>query len=289
MPCCNPVTHKIKTKNGNYRVVTHGCGQCEPCLKRRQREWVFRCSWEARKHPYNWILTLTYEDAFLHFTEKGNATLCKDDFQRFMKRLRKAYTQDKIRYLVRGEYGGMFGRPHFHVILFGFCCCSKEECGYRISDKWPYGGVYVDTYSDRAVQYITNYLLKADDMSVYEDEDIVLPYINVSQRPPIGANFLQSRSGRRAMETNDYSLLDENDVRQVVPRYLARKLDEEATDNPFEEKFRRYERNDGILFNRRTQVAHYDAEYNLRRQVARAEAIERQKHKQYILNKAKNG
>lgn len=272
-------------RNGNRKLVTHGCGQCEYCLKKRQRDWVMRCSWEARKHPYNWIVTLTYADEWLTFTEKGNATLNKRDFQLFMKRLRKRYPDDKIRYLVRGEYGGMFGRPHMHLILFGFKACSVEEVGFRLSDEWHYGGVYVDTYSDRAVQYVTSYILKADDLSVYNDPDLVLPFINVSQRPMIGENFLDSQTADRAMQLNDYVFQGENDINVSIPRRFAQKLDERATDNPFHQQFRKHDRAVCVSSN---NVTHYDAGYNLHRQVLRAEAIAEARHREYIRNKAKD-
>lgn len=287
MSCCNPVTHKIRTKNGNWRVVTHGCGKCEQCLKKRTRDWVFRCQWESRKYPYNWIVTLTYKDEFLHFTKKGNATLCKADFQKFMKRLRKQYPFDSIRYLVRGEYGGKFGRPHFHVILFGFACSSVDECGYRLSDQWPYGGVYVDTYSDKAVQYVTDYILKSDDLSIYHDEDIVLPYINVSTRPAIGHNFLESKTCKRAARQNDYVILDENGNERGIPRYFAKKMDEQSTVNPFEEKFRKYERNDALDV-RNDEKTHYHEDYYTKKQIRRAVALEEKRHRDYLRNKCKN-
>lgn len=286
MPCCNPVTHRVKTKGGFSRVVIHGCGKCDYCLKKRQRDWVFRCQWEARKYPYNWIVTLTYKDEFLHFTKKGNATLCKDDFQRFMKRLRTQYPDDKIRYLVRGEYGGMFGRPHIHLILFGFACSSVEECGFRISDKWPYGGVYVDTYSDKAVQYVTNYILKADDMSVYNDEEIVLPYINVSQRPPIGHNFVDSKTAERALRTNDYVILDENGFQRGIPKVIAEKLDLKATDNIIDKKYRAYQRADKVAVVDGS-IVHYNERYAVEKQIRRAEALEENRHREYLRNKAK--
>lgn len=255
-------------------------------MKKRQRDWVLRCQWESRKHPYNWIITLTYADEFLSFTERGNATLNKSDFQRFMKRIRKQYPHESIRYLVRGEYGGMFGRPHFHVILFGFACSSVEECGFRLSDQWPYGGVYVDSYSDRAVQYVTDYILKSDDLSVYNDPELVLPYINVSQRPPIGSNFLDSKTAQRAVRTNDYVILDENGFERGIPRYLAQKLDEQCTDNPFEAKARKYSRTDAVLVDK-GEVVHYSSNYSMEKQIRRAEALQEKRHREYLMNKCK--
>lgn len=201
-----------------------------------------------------------------------------------MKRLRKRYPQDKIRYLVRGEYGGAFGRPHFHVILFGFCCSGVEECGYRLSDEWRYGGVYVDTYSDRAVQYVTDYILKSDDMSVYKDEEIVFPYINVSQRPPIGSNFLDSKTAERAIRTNDYVILDENGNNRGIPRYIAKKMDESVTDNVIDANYRRYSR--CVVYGDK-EITHYSDDYLLSKQVERAQAIKDAQYREYLRSKSK--
>ena len=43
----------------------------------------------------------------------------KDVMQRFMKRLRMKIGVP-VRYLLCGEYGEKRGRPHFHILLFGY-------------------------------------------------------------------------------------------------------------------------------------------------------------------------
>lgn len=288
MQCANPVTHKIKCKGGSYRVITHGCGKCDACLKRRQRDWIFRCSWEARKQPYNWVITLTYRDECLTFTKQGNATLNKREFQLFMKRLRKACPFDKLRYLVRGEYGGMFGRPHYHMILFGMKAYSTEEVGYRISDVWPYGGVYVDTYTDRAVNYVTSYMLKSDDLSQYHDEEIVLPYMNVSKRPMIGENFLTSETVKRAMRTNDYVMLADGDSMQGIPRKFANKMDDIAVAESEYPYFDKRDRKDKRVVVVDSEVVHYSDDYLMYKSVNRAQAIADKRNKEYWRNKANN-
>lgn len=58
----------------------------------------------------------------------GNS-LCLDDLQKFMKRLRKKFAPKTIRFFACGEYGetnpitkakdGGLYRPHYHVLLFG--------------------------------------------------------------------------------------------------------------------------------------------------------------------------
>lgn len=248
-----------------------------------------RCNWEARKYPYNWVVTLTYKDEFLTFTKKGNATLVKDEYQRFLKRLRKACPDSKLRYLIRGEYGGQFGRPHYHMILFGMRAYSVEEVGFRISDVWPYGGVFVDTYSDRAVNYVTSYLLKADDLSQYKDDDIVRPFIAVSQRPMIGSNFLDSATGKRCLETNDYSYLSDNDAVVPVPRRMQEKLDDMVCTDDFQGYFDRVVRKDQRrVYVNSEEVVHYSDDYLMRKQVDRAAAVQLKKTKEYFNNKCKS-
>ena len=110
MICTSPIS--IKGDNG-YMFVP--CGQCIACRINHAKEWATRIYGESRMHDENIFLTLTYDDEHL---PKDNS-VHKDEVQRFMKRLRKAVYPDKVRYFLCGEYGGQFGRPHYHVILFG--------------------------------------------------------------------------------------------------------------------------------------------------------------------------
>ena len=91
------------------------CGKCQACLAKRTNEWALRCTHEAQQHDHNVFITLTYDDDHLP-EDRG---LHHEDFQKFMKRLRKARTGQKIRYFMCGEYGGLNDRPHFHALLFG--------------------------------------------------------------------------------------------------------------------------------------------------------------------------
>lgn len=72
-----------------------------------------RCMHEAQLHEANSFVTLTYDDDHLPF---GNS-LDLDQFQRFMKRLRKEL--GPVRFFHCGEYGDETSRPHYHACLFG--------------------------------------------------------------------------------------------------------------------------------------------------------------------------
>jgi len=110
------------------------CGKCIGCRLERSRQWAIRCVHEASLYEDNCFITLTYNDAFVPLKE----SLCHDDFQLFMKRLRKEFGQG-IRYFMCGEYGEVcancglseyyckcgnyvssLGRPHYHACLFNF-------------------------------------------------------------------------------------------------------------------------------------------------------------------------
>ena len=124
------------------------CGQCIGCRLERSRQWAMRCVHEAQLHDYNSFITLTYDDQHL----PQNASLRKEDFQKFMKRLRKELDYP-IRFFHCGEYGenafkGKFssqpsvkrkqmkhleqyklsalGRPHYHAIIFGHDFPDRE-------------------------------------------------------------------------------------------------------------------------------------------------------------------
>lgn len=105
------------------------CGQCIGCRLDRSRQWANRCLLELEYHDSAYFVTLTYDDAHLPLRPYADpstgeasataATLMKSDFQKFMKRLRKAFPDDTIRFFACGEYGPSTFRPHYHAIIFG--------------------------------------------------------------------------------------------------------------------------------------------------------------------------
>lgn len=104
------------------------CGQCIGCRLERSRQWAIRCVHEASLHEKNCFITLTYNNKNL----PENGSLDKSHFQKFMKRLRKAYPNEKIKFFHCGEYGEKKGRPHYHACLFGFDFPDKTQ--FRTTD-----------------------------------------------------------------------------------------------------------------------------------------------------------
>lgn len=113
------------------------------------------------------FLTLTYDDA--HCPEDGS--LRQRDLQLFLKRARKRLGV-KLRYFACGEYGENFGRPHFHVCLFGFdfvfdrVLFKKSGGGFDIytsallSSIWTDGFASVGELSFESAAYVARYVCK---------------------------------------------------------------------------------------------------------------------------------
>ena len=144
LPEYNPRTNKpYLTRNGKprYRIfksdavpwenpelIQIPCGKCIGCRLDYSRQWANRLMLESEYHDSAYFVTLTYNEGNLplHYYVDGStgeafpaATLVKRDVQLFMKRLRKAFPDQHIRFYCAGEYGDESLRPHYHLILFG--------------------------------------------------------------------------------------------------------------------------------------------------------------------------
>lgn len=139
--CCrNPYESAFRGSQVK-RVVTDfveiPCGKCIGCRLEYSRQWANRLMLELEYHDSAYFVTLTYNDAHVPTSSyEGDfgdvypsLTLNKYDYQLFMKRLRKAFPNDKIRFYAAGEYGTNTMRPHYHAIIFGL----------HLNDLVPYG------------------------------------------------------------------------------------------------------------------------------------------------------
>lgn len=125
MPCYSPLQAyrddegKITFTDGSRERATFlplelPCGQCIGCRLKRSRDWAMRIMHESSLHQENCFLTLTIAEENMPFRPDLDHSL----IQVFMRSLRKR-TGRKLRFFCCGEYGGQFGRPHYHLILFG--------------------------------------------------------------------------------------------------------------------------------------------------------------------------
>lgn len=126
-----------------------------------------RSEHEASCHQDNCFLTLTFDED--HLPKDGSLSL--RTFQLFMKKLRKAYSNEKFKYYHCGEYGEQFGRPHYHALIFNlnfedqvFYQTTEAEHKIYTSEKltkiWGNGNAYIGELTFDSAAYVARYCMK---------------------------------------------------------------------------------------------------------------------------------
>ena len=281
MPCYSPLKGWRNNETGGIQFRADGatekmevaCGQCLGCRLDRSRQWAMRIVHESSLHECNGgncFVTLTYRDELECDSEQlrngyhvpDDWSLSKDHFQRFMKRLRKAFEPDKIRFFACGEYGNRcrhgidlecvgcplcnVGRPHYHACLFNVSFPDLTAYGSRdgelrytsdvLSRIWKYGFVDVGELNFDSAAYVARYCLKkvtgsaADDHYMQVDLDgvatWVLPEFNLmSRRPGIGRDWFDRY--KDDVFPSDEVPVPGSGVFKGVPRYYEEVFKEE--------------------------------------------------------------
>lgn len=187
------------------------CGKCPFCAATRRADWGTRLEYEARLHVCKKFVTLTYANPHLKW-KHGVPQLCKDDLQRWFKRVRKAGCT--IRYYAVGEYGSTTFRPHYHVILFG------EVSDDIIRQSWPLGQVHIGTVTQASIQYTLGYIVNK---SWKHSTNRIPPFALMSRKPGLGANYITPEMiAWHRSDRKNYVLVD--GVKRHLPRYYKTKM-----------------------------------------------------------------
>lgn len=187
------------------------CGRCVGCRLERSRQWAIRCVHEAQMHDDNCFVTLTYAPEHL----PSPPSLCLPDFQKFMKRLRKAIGK-RVRFFHCGEYGEKVGRPHYHACLFGWRPDDLKLYSQRdsvrlyssdfLANVWGKGFVTVGDVTFDSAAYVARYIMKkvnGDDAQDHytrvdpltgEVYQAVPEYVTMSRRPGIASGWYEKFS-----------------------------------------------------------------------------------------------
>ena len=210
------------------------CGKCLACRIARRQEWSMRCLHELSSFDDAVFVTLTYDDDHL----PPNGTLVVDDLQKFFKRLRKEVKRrgspDKIRYYACGEYGDRFGRPHYHVILFGLSLRDDDKSMVRY--KWPHGLVHFGTVTPDSISYVCQYIDKK-----YTGDKAVEEYTDKGRAPIFKVCSLGI--GRAYLEQNKEQMIEMGYCTvggrvHSFPRYYLEKLGIDMIEYRNDAKFR---------------------------------------------------
>lgn len=217
MPCYSPLKGYKDSETGGLKFKGDGagdtmevaCGQCIGCRLDRSRMWAARIVHESsmpENRNGNCFVTLTYRPyelstqqqrkEKLHIPYDWNLSvpvrndegkqIKQSHFQGFMKRLRKEYSDRKIKFFMCGEYGNIckhginlqiakcpmcnLGRPHYHACLFNVSFDDIEPyatqqgqtrfTSRKLENLWKYGFVDVGGLEYQSAAYVARYCLK---------------------------------------------------------------------------------------------------------------------------------
>lgn len=228
MTCDNQV--KIRDPNKDIGLLEVDCGQCAMCLEKRRNDWSFRLQQETKTSKSAFFVTLTYNDEQLPITHDGIETLYHEDFQKFMKRLRKknineSYKRNnyeslkqaqketiQIRYYMVGEYGTENMRPHYHVLLYNIQPTIEQD----IETIWGMGRVDVGQVEPASIHYVSGYVNTKSDFPK-------------GAKPPY--NAMSKGIGKSYLDTTEYHTSNEylhvqtpEGFKQRLPRYYREKM-----------------------------------------------------------------
>lgn len=198
------------------------CRKCLPCRLNQAREKAIRSVHEAKMHKDNIFLTLTYNEENLK-----SPWLDYRDFQLFMKKLRKL-TNNKVTYMVTGEYGELNKRPHWHALIFNYAPPDEElkyttEQGEKVYtsktlDKiWNKGNLEYGSLTMDSANYVARYAAKKLVHGNDQEHDYH-PIHKTSSRRGIGHPWIEKHWPHTFQ--NGYIVLP-NGQTTKIPRYYV--------------------------------------------------------------------
>ncbi len=265
MPCYTPLEgYKDRNsggltfdKNKGTESLHVACGQCLGCRVDHRLMWSIRIVHESCMHPNNSWATLTYRSPEACTKQQykdgrhvpSDLSLTPSHVSEFIRSLRKANKNHKIRYFYCGEYGEL-GRPHYHICLFNHSFDDqylwKDDQGIytytsaELEKHWPWGfttcseltldnAAYTAGYCFKKItgKRALEHYLRCDE---YGEAFWILPeYIRMSTgrgKPSgLGAAFYEKFSSD--IFPSDQSPVPGYGQRELVPRYYQNILAEQ--------------------------------------------------------------
>lgn len=245
----NILTKKVNTKKLLFRTkvdkkhdkaIMIKCRQCEDCIAERAREWSVRGWAENKEWTEKIYLTLSYNPENLPKTTKKNPTLKKEDVTKFKKRLRKHLDGKKIKTMECGEYGEKKGRPHYHMIIWGWTPGDLKKFKKNKNGDWLYtsatteklwgkGFIVAGKITPKSIAYVARYTRKKveEKKRISDDKNREEPFFNMSRRKGIGLEYWE-KNKEKLKENKNMVIHDGKEVKTVkLPTIYVKKWTEE--------------------------------------------------------------
>lgn len=191
LQCCKPIEifwnvktnkHQFKfDQNCTLKPIYVDCNKCESCQQKYISQLGMRSRHELLYCNSSCFITLTVANEFIDEVFPNNS-LDHLAFQKFIRRLRdylrrtkyKNNPEDcpKIKYIMCGEYGEKFLRPHYHAVIFGYDFDDIQPLYQRgkqvkgtfrsseLEKLWTYGFSSVKKANYDTCTYLAKYVAK---------------------------------------------------------------------------------------------------------------------------------
>lgn len=198
MSCSRPWQKIYRINSSSHTVFNLPCNNCISCRIDRLLLWSARCNSEFIKYRSSFV-TFTYDDNHLRYMSPSsvNPTLCRDDFSKYIDNLRHQIKSLPIipegnirdfKFFACGEYGDLFGRPHYHVLFFGLDYLDFKR--YFI-DSWHNGSIKSLPITSGGIRYVVDYMTKSLNgplaVTNYDNKGLERPFYSCSRG--LGSDF----------------------------------------------------------------------------------------------------
>lgn len=227
------------------------CGKCLDCRIARRYERACRIMLESKMYSSSVFITLTIAPENIGFND-----LAEDNFTQFQKDFRAKYGQakycnirdrgtkregktysktfKKFKFVKTGEYGGEFGRKHYHAIIFNHSFRDAYDTGFfskkgnpiysshELEKLWGLGTVQVENLTFDLALYVGQYITNGwdDDQSTDLETGLIRKKEFSTMSHGIGLAWLK-KYYKSVLSIGKISL-DDRDV--PIPRYYHKKM-----------------------------------------------------------------
>jgi hypothetical protein len=208
------------------------------CELGNENSWALRICHEALlSSGPSWFVTNTFAPEYA----VPESSVSREVHQLYVKRVRRRF--GKVRYVVAGEYGEQWGRPHYHYALFGLDVpdlkySRSNERGERLytsevlSKLWGFGFVEVAPLDVGGARYLAGYLSRDRRAKepgwndyIHDDGRVTArdpAFFLMSRRPGIGRGYVEKFGTQFA--AHDFVVLDGR--KYPRPQYYTRLLEQ---------------------------------------------------------------
>lgn len=188
------------------QIITIDCRVCSSCIVKYQNALIGSLLSETAYAESAVSITMTYANDPGSDTRSDLAhkMLKASHVREFTERLRKARGFGRVRYLVAGEYGPLYGRAHWHAVLIfedGMPAFDFSSPRYNDNRLWPYGFISAKPCEDEAgFAYACKYAVKST--KAMQGNQHYMPGVETVMRrsriPPLGLPFFLDKAVQQA-------------------------------------------------------------------------------------------